>query len=796
VARITYAIQKANISMNYNPARWLLRRRSALLALTIILILVGCTGPLDPSPLTLERDPLAVPAPQPYVALDLDRRNLLPNGDLERGAGSAPDGWQPATIDGSTAAWTDKATHSGTHALLLANSFNGESTARARWAQAEPTAVQTATIYLLRVWVRTEGVTAGTVWVRANYANAAGDLVDKETRQVGPLPEWTEVRMLLAPPSYGAASPRTAASLKVSLELDNSGGSAWFDDLALVALTPQEATLARPVGHFEPPPIVAGTPPKLDPSAFYRVQQVDGVWWLVAPDGQAFWRTGVNDIDIDASENPCHYQWAIATYGSADAYRKQARVAAAQLGFSGDVGSPVQARMKWLNFSDNARVTPARLGLQGPDGQPYEGDAGELFGDPFNPEWRANVEAYLDKTISHSDVSDPQLAGYFTDNELRFDRIYDYIWSPAASTEFVTNFLPSRYKDIAALNAAWSSRYHTYQYGDFAEMKGDDKPVIRALDDPVAADLHAFARRVVQEYIQFTTQAIRQRDPNHLVVSNRFAAASMPDAASADLGELLDLFKAYDIIAVNLSPHRTGSGDHYLQPNLAVLRDLFYAKTGRPVMITEFSVGALDSGINPVLRWRTRTLATQAERGAFYRNAVAVLANLPFTIGASWYKWDNSYYRANGKEHACPSAFDDSDAPDWDARNSGIVDDHDRPYPALRDAIRTTNDQVRQIERSAGFDLNAIAWDTAAFSAPAMPSELSAARQSASVTLRWQPNRETDLAGYVVYRDDQPLAITFRATWTDPDGSAAHSYRVAAYDANSNTSDWSAAVQP
>src|SRR5262249_6864057 len=158
-----------------------------------------------------------------------------------------------------------------------------------------------------------------------------------------------------------------------------------------------------------------------------------------------------NDIDISASENPCHYQQAIATYGSADAYRTAARTAAAQLGFSGDVGSPVQARIKWLNFSANAQVTPPRLALKDADGATFAGDAGELFGDPFNPEWRANVEAYLDKAITRQDKSDPQLVGYFTDNELRFDRLYDAIWSPGASNEFVARFLPARYPNITAL---------------------------------------------------------------------------------------------------------------------------------------------------------------------------------------------------------------------------------------------------------------------------------------------------------------------------------------------------------
>lgn len=775
---------------------WRLRRHlSALRALCFILLLSSCTLAPDQQIANL-RPESSVPDPKPYVGLDLDQRTLLANGGFEQGSDQSPDGWQPKASVGATVEWVADQAHTGSRSLMLANSFNGESIDRAGWLQADATPIQPDTTYLLRLWVRTEGVTAGTVWLRANYANRSGDIFEKETRQLGPAQDWTEVRMLLSPPSYGADSPRTAASLKVSFELDNSPGRAWFDDAALVALTPAEAALIRPVGLFQAPAIDSGAPPKLAPANFYRVQQADGVWWLVKPDGQAFWRTGVNDIDISASENPCHYQQALATYGSVENYRIAARTAAAEMGFSGDGGDPVQARIKWLNFSDNRKVTTRELSLRSASGDVYQGDAGEYFGDPFSPEWRANVEAYLDDVIGRSDVKDRQLIGYFTDNELRFDHLYDYIWSPSASQEFVSHFLPARYTSVDDLNRAWSSPYHQYAYKTFGDIDGADRPVIRGFDDPVAADLKAFGRRVVAEYIDFTTKAIRARDPNHLVISNRFAAASMPDAESADIEPLLDLFRAYDIIAVNISPHRTGSGDHYVEPSLSVLRDLFYAKTGRPILITEFSVGARDSGINPMLRWRNRTLDTQAERGAFYKNAVSVFANLPFTVGASWYKWDNSYYRSGGKDHVCPTSFQDSSSPDWDARNSGIVDDHDQPYPAFIDAVRSVNEQVRSIARSSSFSLDSIKWDTAAFTAPAPPEQLRAVRAGSDVKLEWKLGHEQDLAGYVIYRDDQAVATVSSAIWIDPGVVGKHSYRVAAYDVNSNTSAWSAPVQP
>lgn len=765
--------------------------------------LIGCapsaeSAPRYPSLSGAQRDPDVVPAPRPYVALDLEARNLLPNGGFESGSGEGPEGWQPESPNGSTAAWSADVARSGTRSLLLMDSFNDDSTYRARWSLTRPIAVEPGSAYLLRLWVRSKGVTPGSVWVRVAYDNDEGESIDKDTRQIGLSSRWSEVRMVFGPPDYGEDSPRTAADMTISLELDHSPGSAWFDDMMLVALTLEEAGLLRPVSIFRPPELREGAPPALpqEPAPFYRVEQIDGVWWLVAPDGRAFWRTGVNDIDVNRSENPCHYEKAVATYGSHDAYRQAARMGAAEFGFGGDVGDPVQARLKWLNFSANPQVTMPKLALKNVNGEPLTGGDDEFFADPFNPQWRERVEDYLDDAITSSDVRDPQLVGYFTDNELPLESLHSYIWSKYARDEFVNRFLPEHYIDVEALNAAWSSRYHTYTYRDFEDIAEKDRPVIHGFDDPVAADLYAFARRIVEEYIRFTTEAIRQRDPHHLVISNRFAASRMPNAESAELERYMDLFSAYDIIAVNLSPHHSGSGDHYLRPSLEVLRDLFHARTSRPLLITEFSVGALDSGITPVLRWRHRTLNTQAERGGFYRNAVSVLANLPFTVGASWYKWDNSYYRSDGKDRECPRSFLDSDDPAWDARNSGIVDDADRPYEDLADAIREVNAQVRNLARSAQFGLDAIDWETAAFSAPATPVGLRAEKRAGSVALSWRPNRESDVAGYVVYRDDRPIAVAFQASWTGPDPTGEHRYRVAAYDVNSNTSQWTDAVQP
>jgi hypothetical protein len=57
----------------------------------------------------------------------------------------------------------------------------------------------------------------------------------------------------------------------------------------------------------------------------FRVEQVEGLWWFVAPDGHAFFSAGVNNVsyctDWAPALNRCPYQDVVAAkYGSADAW--------------------------------------------------------------------------------------------------------------------------------------------------------------------------------------------------------------------------------------------------------------------------------------------------------------------------------------------------------------------------------------------------------------------------------------------------------------------------------------------
>jgi len=79
-----------------------------------------------------------------------------------------------------------------------------------------------------------------------------------------------------------------------------------------------------------------------------------------------------------------------------------------------------------------------------------------------------------------------------------------------------------------------------------------------------------------------------------------------------------------------------------------------HARSGKPILIGEWSVPALDSGLydNPkALDWSyPQTVGTQTERARQAATILGQLYNLPFIVGAHWFTWrdfDSAVRRAN-----------------------------------------------------------------------------------------------------------------------------------------------------
>ena len=235
---------------------------------------------------------------------------------------------------------------------------------------------------------------------------------------------------------------------------------------------------------------------------------------------------------------------------------------------------------------------------------------------------------------------DPWLFGYFIDNELA--------WWGSGGLDVgmfdAVNALPAEHTAKRALVSFLAGRAVT--------------PALK----------REFLALVADRYFAMTTAAIRRHDPNHLVLGCRFAG----------FGGAHDLVwkaaaKYCDIVTFNCYPWADLDRNVVLDRKGGVpIRerfDEFYAKVGRPLLLTEWSFPALDTG-RPCChgagqRFRTQDLRVQAT-SLFARTLLA----LPYFIGYDYFMWVDQ--PAPGMNHFFP---EDS--------NYGLIQENGTPHGGI-----------------------------------------------------------------------------------------------------------------
>ncbi|WP_339134452.1 MAG: hypothetical protein WGN25_15405 [Candidatus Electrothrix sp. GW3-4] len=694
------------------------------------------------------------------------KANLLPNPSFEEGILWLAS-WQVKRPFNRDRSWgykwinDPKQAHTGSRSIKISNTFNGfnsDSAWRDRVKLNTPK-LKLPTAggkYVLSAWIKTRNVKTGHVLFRVKYFDKKGEqlpLLGHGTETFftgGPQTgNWTQVAFLLNTPHWGTPPyPARARAEKIQLNfsLDNSPGILWVDDVSLVEINDREYEHFYQGNRFAPPAMTVNSPPLLLPridgwSATVQQDPKTGVWWFVGPDHRAFWATG---IVIDYNDK------LLATTGLSDkAYKQEAQYRSRRdLNFnqgwrdksaSGKY-SLVQNNIIWLNFSTEPAidVPPEKWVLKDRKGNLIAG-YGHYFPDVFSPVWQQHAVREAASLLADDGraIISPQVLGYWTDNEMAYGDIHDFLWGDTCQLAFIDwlqgkNDLPSvdasfrkfgskinlntpsgfelthPYTSIKDLNKSWSSNRHRYRYKSFIDISSSrDKPFIRGHNDPVRQDLYAFERVIYKIYVDTIIENIRRAESqlmadtgrgfHHPIFSNRFHL-NRPAALEA-LRLNMDIFNRFDIIAINLYPPNQ-SGMYIPREWINILKTTFYTPTAVPIYIAEFGVAGEDADnftevpYLMVARWREMTVKTQYQRGWAYKNLVSTWVNLPYIIGANWFKWSNGYGSPKGV----------------DVRNCGIVDDQDTYYRQFTDNIRSVNKQVTSVFRSGTFSVDDINW--------------------------------------------------------------------------------------
>lgn len=385
-------------------------------------------------------------------------------------------------------------------------------------------------------------------------------------------------------------------------------------------------------------------------TGFFRVEQIEGKWWFVDPDGHLFFSNGANGIGTASATritgreaiftalppaglappqfgpttpdvvSASFYTWnLVRRHGGQDWRTAWAALTVRRMAdwglntFYGNDPALVAAepRLPYVLTVRQWQTGPAFLGM--PD----------VYADDFE----SRVDAIAADACG-SRKSDPFLIGYFIGNEPPW---------------------PTRESALADLILA----------GPPSGLQRELKAWLTAQGD-TAESRRTFALHAFERYLTVILAAVKRHDPNHLNLGIRFGGSPPPDVIR--LGRLFDVY-SHNIYQPAPDPERIKR---------------YYELTGRPILIGEFHNGTPGRGLAPGLV----LAATQAEKARLYRAYVENAAANPAIVGTHWFQFIDqpNTGRMDGENY-----------------NIGMVDITDRPYPEMVAAMKETNSRLLDV---------------------------------------------------------------------------------------------------
>ena len=420
-------------------------------------------------------------------------------------------------------------------------------------------------------------------------------------------------------------------------------------------------------------------------TGFFRRHHDGRRWWLVDPDGYAFWSAGVDCVRVDTDARYDGLETALAWLPDpggefADMYGarrgrggKSINFLAANMirafgaaGWRDKWAAVALAEIKRLrfntvgNWSDYEYAGKARFPYVRP--LSFRPSRSRLvyrdFPDVYHPEFERDAADYAGQL--KDTAADPALVGYFLMNEPTWAFSSElpaagmlYNMGECASRGELAGFLKRKYTDDAALSAAWKlpAAFDKVAKGKWSGIFSPE----------ALADLREFSARMVERYFGALSRACRQAAPNHLNLGMRWAGIPPAWAVQG--------MKSFDVFSLNC----------YQQKLPLEQAEKIHAALGMPVLVGEWHFGALDVGLPASGIGHVKT---QADRGRAYRIYLEDAAADPYCVGVHWFTlYDQSALgRFDGENY-----------------NIGFLDICNRPYTEMAKAAITSHERMYSI---------------------------------------------------------------------------------------------------
>lgn len=441
--------------------------------------------------------------------------------------------------------------------------------------------------------------------------------------------------------------------------------------------------------------------PQLEATGAFRTEKLDGVWFLVDPDGRLFWSNGVDCVNFNTASTPVtdrefYFDPEIPTSLDSDSeyrrflYKSSNSVNNYYVGRGEFLSYNLSASTLYKKFGENWRAaatdlarrrlrswglntignwsdpevyarakTPytATVSTGGPRIEGSKGYWGK-FVDPFAPEFAQAVRNSLEAVKART-ADDPYCVGYFVDNEISWGEQGSLakaaLLSPAGQPvkKAYVDWLREKYDTVERFNDAWQTSADSW---DALLAEPFETPKGAEAD----ADSNAFYSVICEKYFEQIVAAIREITPKKLYLGCRFAWTNDLARAAAQ--------KYCDVVSYNF--YRRSIAD--FKPVDGV---------DKPVMIGEFHFGALDRGL---FHTGLVPCEDQDARAKAYEDYVKSALGNPWIVGAHWFEY---------QDEAVTGRFDGENY------QIGLIDVCDRPYKETIAALRRVGYQLYQIRQ-------------------------------------------------------------------------------------------------
>ncbi|MBN1124232.1 MAG: hypothetical protein JXA82_04430 [Sedimentisphaerales bacterium] len=424
--------------------------------------------------------------------------------------------------------------------------------------------------------------------------------------------------------------------------------------------------------------------PKLKATGFFRVEKVQGKWWLVDPEGRLFWSHGIDCVgesnETPISDREHYFQWlpeenspfasfysrgSWAPHGYYQTHSPYRTFDFSRANFLRKYGKNWQGkfsvithrRLRSWGMNTIGNWSQANIYLM--QKTPYvgtihftarvlEGSTGYWgkFYDVFDPSFREGMQKAVQSQIERG-IADPWCIGFFVHNELAWgddtSLAIAALKSPAdqpAKKVFIQD-LKSKYGTIGKLNQVWDSSYSSWER------------MIDSTDEPdkmkAAEDLGAFYTKTAETYFATIREEFKKVSPKQLYLGCRFAWVNNRAAQAAA--------KYCDVVGYNRYA--------YTCADLKLPEDI-----DMPIIIGEFHFGALDRGM---FHTGLKPTLDQEDRAQKYKDYVRSALGNPYIIGTHWFQYKDQETTGRG---------------DGENYQIGFIDICDTPYRETINACR------------------------------------------------------------------------------------------------------------